>query len=161
MQPSFLNPELASSLAKRETASESALAIWARSKGLTLRPASKRQDMVEHIDFFLGANGQEISVDLKGWKEGQAAGLFLIEIRNVQGNIGWLYGKADYVLFQEGDSFLVVDRQKLADKLDSIQGWKKGAKGCLAPYYYARHDRPREMVTFLKRAEILECKEEF
>ena len=161
MQPAFLSRSLSSSLAKREVESETALAIWARSKGLTIRPASKRQDMVEHIDFFLGANGVEIAVDVKGWKAGQNAGLFLIELKNVQGNNGWLYGRADYILFQEGENFLVVDRQKLADKLDTVKEWKKGAKGCLAPYYYARHDRPLEAVTFLKRSEILECKEEF
>lgn len=161
MQPSFISQSLSSSLAKREAESETALVSWAKAKGLTIRPASKRQDMAEHIDYFLGANGQEISIDLKGWKEGQAAGLFLVELKNVQGSKGWVYGRADYILFQEGDSFLVIDRQRLADKVAKIKEWKKGGKFCRAPFYYSRSDRQQEAVTWLPRSEILECREEF
>lgn len=159
MQPAFISQSLSSSLAKRETDSETALYNWAKKRGLAVRRASREEDMRDHIDFHLSANGASISVDIKGNKEGQ--GLILVEMQNVQGRKGWVFGKADYILFQEGEEFLVIDRQKLADKVESVKEWKRGPKFCRAPFYYARKDRPNEACTWLPRSEVEKMKESF
>lgn len=160
MIPSFVNPELASQLIKREVSAESVLQKWANIRGLELRRSTPQQDMRDHIDFFICGNGAEISVDLKGEKAGQERGLYLVEIKNVQGRTSWLNGRADYIAFQEGNTLLFIDRQKLADSFVNTS-WKRGNKFCRAPYYYARYDRPLEMVSWIDREELIRYREEF
>lgn len=160
MTPSFIRPELAHQLAKREITAESVLNNWANIRGLNLRRATPQEDMRDHIDFFISGNGAEISVDLKGEKAGQDRGLFLLEIRNVIGKTSWLNGGADYIAFQEGNDLLFIDRQKLADMFANTS-WQRGNKFCRAPYYYARFDRPKEMVTWIDRETLIHAREDF
>jgi hypothetical protein len=36
-----------------------------------------------------------------------------IEFRNVRGEVGWLFGKANWIAFETADSFLIIDRHDL------------------------------------------------
>lgn len=161
MTPSFVSPMTAATSRSKENNCIAAFCSWATNSGLTIRKSSEREDKYDHIDYWMGANGAEVSVDIKGEKDGQNRGLFLIELNNVIGKTSWLNGKADYIAFQEGDKFLFVDRQKLADYMKGFTFFKKGPKFCRAPHYYARFDRPKEKVTWVTREELLKFAEEF
>lgn len=43
-----------------------------------------------------------------------------IESTGVYGEPGWLYGKADKIVFEKEDGFLFVDREKLKNKIESM-----------------------------------------
>lgn len=43
-----------------------------------------------------------------------------IEFKNIRGNPGWLYGKADIIAFEMADHFLLVKRQDLSDLADKL-----------------------------------------
>ncbi len=39
--------------------------------------------------------------------------IHFIEFQNVRGDKGWIYGKADYIAFEQPDYFIMVNRKKL------------------------------------------------
>jgi hypothetical protein len=81
-------------------------------------------DRYEHIDFVITwGNPQNphepaasYSVDVKAQNE--LADCTWIEIRNTQGEAGWLYGNADLIAFDKGDKFVVVEREVLKDWIE-------------------------------------------
>lgn len=86
------------------------------------RYPSPHEDRRKHIDIFIIVDGKEYGVDVKGFKKlnrGDDKPCFeatFIELLNVEGKLGWTFGKEKYVAFrQEDDSFLIVDREKLVD----------------------------------------------
>ena len=110
-------------------------------RGLNWRQASKHDNMYSHIDFFVGKDGKELSVDVKGAKD-----KVLLEYKNVRGNKGWLYGKADYIAFlgPSKDFFLMVPRQVLADYAERFKTAPFGYKELYK--LYSRKDRDDLMV---------------
>ena len=77
-------------------------------KGKTVIKATKEQDMYDHIDYWV--NG--ISVDVKGSRHLECIWL---ELTNINGNRGWLKGKAEYIMFDviELSSFRAFKRLDL------------------------------------------------
>ena len=61
-------------------------------KGNTLVRSNAQQDIHDHIDYFVN----DYSVDVKSNKDENSIWLELV---NVTGKKGWLYGKADYIAF--------------------------------------------------------------
>jgi len=82
---------------------------------------TQKQDMVEHWDVQI--NGKKI--DVKGAKRKSRKELEFddkihwVELWNVNGDPGWLYGEADYFAFQWRDNFILV-------KSEDLQGYIKG-----------------------------------
>jgi hypothetical protein len=88
-------------------------------------PSTPEQDMREHIDMFLTSNKtkQTTSFDVKAVKEikrgtGKDDTAHHIELLNVNGHDGWLYGKATFISFETFKTFVVVDRLKLINLID-------------------------------------------
>ena len=74
--------------------------------------ASTHQNRNEHWDFEI--NGKKI--DVKSEKNtGLGNSYTILEIIDVYGTMGWLYGNADYIAFQSGDSFIITSRKRLVD----------------------------------------------
>lgn len=74
--------------------------------------SSETEDMYDHIDFWHVRDGERFGVDIKGNK---LPNELWIEFQNVQGNPGWLYGKAKWIAFEipELSGFAMVERQHL------------------------------------------------
>lgn len=93
----------------------------AQELGWEIEATDLETDRQKHIDFVItwgkpmveGFETATYTVDVKA--ENTFADLTWIEIRNTQGNAGWLYGEADLIAFDQGDKFLVVERVKLRD----------------------------------------------
>ena len=86
------------------------------------RYPSRNEDIHKHIDIFIIVDGEEYGVDVKGFKKVNRSDdkpcfeATLIELLSVKGKLGWAFGKEKYVAFrQEDNSFLIVEREKLAD----------------------------------------------
>ena len=86
----------------KEKELEFALALC-KAKSLSssiIEEASKEDDIYRHIDIWVGAN----SFDVKAAKKTNRSDLLpnydihWIELRNVHGDKGWLFGQADYMV---------------------------------------------------------------
>ena len=91
---------------------------------LLLRPivASKQEDMYHHWDVggvFSDLSGDVLKFDVKDNldKKHQA---FPVELQNVHGQNGWLYGRADCIAFHHPTSFTVVWRFLLVELVERL-----------------------------------------
>jgi hypothetical protein len=79
------------------------------------RWSTEQEDMFDHIDVYV----EDMSVDVKGLKktnrddETVDPDIHWIEFQNVNGDKGWLYGKATHIAFELLDSYLIIDRNVL------------------------------------------------
>jgi len=121
-------------------------------RGLTWKQATQEENMYQHIDFYVSNGELEFSVDVKGAKE-----QVVLEYKNVRGNDGWIYGKAQYIAFlsPSKDHFLLVPRKKL---LDLAKRFKTAPYGYKELYkLYSRKDR-NDLMTFVKWEDIAKLK---
>ena len=82
--------------------------------------SSENEDIYEHWDFSF-----TIKVDVKTMKklnrndEDYNEDIHWIELRNVHGNKGWVHGKAQVIAFETKETWILVERPKLIELLDS------------------------------------------
>lgn len=142
-----------------------------KTRGYSVSKSNFANDAFRHIDYILTKDGKTITVDLKSQKRGQSSGLFLIELLNVRGDLGWLFGKATHICFDTEKGFLFVNRSALYRTVQRIFGFYASKSGvafdkrttfvstpeaAIAPTVYCRSDRPREAVSFISEAILLE-----
>lgn len=123
-----------------------------QTREVEVKQATKQENMYSHIDFHVSKDGHSFSVDVKGAKE-----QIVLEYKNVRGNAGWIYGKADYIAFlsPSKDHFLLVPRKKL---LDFAKRFKTAPYGHKELYkLYSRKDRD-DLMTFVKWEDIAKLK---
>ena len=83
--------------------------------------ANDEQDMFEHWDLKGLFKGHVFKFDVKGKKKVNRSDansqddIAWVEGTNVWGKPGWIKGKADYIVFERNDYWLVVDRKELYD----------------------------------------------
>lgn len=83
-----------------------------------VRWATWIEDMNEHWDGIFVIDGLERRVDIKSQKsikrgEDPSQTHTWIELVNVNGKLGWLYGEADIIAFEYNDEWILCDRMKL------------------------------------------------
>lgn len=98
-----------------------------------IEPASKEDDMKKHIDIYFhqkpndrlfNTNKEKIRIDVKGLKRHNQTDelsnpeIHWIELLNVNGKDGWLYGQADYFAFEQPDTWVIVKRTKVVQLCD-------------------------------------------
>lgn len=93
--------------------------------GFIVKKSSKKQDMYDHIDYYITSpDGNESSVDVKAKKRSARNANFTddiwVEITNVRGNSGWLYGKQDLIAFDTGEHFVMVTRDTLRGYIEQV-----------------------------------------
>jgi len=98
-------------------ASEQKFLQSCKNKNFTVTHSSKHEDIYEHWDFKVNSS----TVDVKALKRiNRSDSMFStdytwVELQNVRGNTGWLFGEADYIAFEQIDHFLIVKRRDLID----------------------------------------------
>jgi hypothetical protein len=82
--------------------------------------AASFNGQMSHIDFNLvTADKKKVKYEVKARKRVSRQDtevnddLIWIEFMNVQGKLGWLYGKADFIAFERNNDFVVVNRLNL------------------------------------------------
>lgn len=81
--------------------------------------ATSKQDMYEHWDVQGTLDGELLKFDVKGmkkinrWDKKSQDDITWIEGTNVKGYPGWIKGKADYIVFERPDYWLIVNREDL------------------------------------------------
>jgi len=117
--------------------------------------ANREQDIYEHWDVKI-----DIKIDVKAMKKLNRAddktneSIHYVEIKNVHGDKGWLYGDADYFAFETEDYYVMVSKFKLqamiADKCkDKIK--------CARPTLYQLYSREgrNDMITLVKTVDLI------
>jgi hypothetical protein len=129
-------------------------------EGFPVREATMAEQM-SHCDFIVDKNNKLIRYEVKARKRISRSDteyqddLVWIEIQNVRGDLGWLYGVADYVVFERAKDFVVVDRQKLADFVALTCNLRKQAFRPTEALYcrYTRRGR-KDLLTLIKNEDI-------
>jgi hypothetical protein len=81
--------------------------------------ANDYQDMHEHWDVEGTLDGKLLKFDVKGmkkvnrWDNKKQDDIAWVEGTNVRGKPGWVKGKADYIVFERPEYWLIVDREEL------------------------------------------------
>ena len=136
--------------------------------GLLVREASFKENVHQHIDFFIKGNKNsetldrfQFSVDVKARKRKSRSSdeyddeYTWVEFKNVQGKKGWLYGEADKIAFEVDEGFLMVDRGELVKWCEEKVDFKKSVQNPYAAIYkvYTRKGR-NDLITRIKTEDI-------
>ena len=131
--------------------------------GYEVEPASKEQNINQHIDLWLYKNYRYIPVDVKAAKRlsrqdsSPNYDYLWIELHSVrEGNRGWLFhGKSEYIAFQQDGYFLCIKREKLIEivKQKVAKEYVSSAKDALYKVY--RRDGRHDKLTLIETKDIL------
>lgn len=114
--------------------------------------SSRKEDMFKHIDFWWESPKKGlIGIDVKGVKKNNRGdkekddSIHWIEIQNVRGNPGWIYGESEYIAFRTFKNIIFVKTTKLQEHskehVDLTNIRHSNPKGCYIPYQrYQRLD---------------------
>lgn len=153
---------------KRGTQCEHRFAAILQKRGNKTREATYEQDRTEHWDVATLDNDNRIvhRFDVKASKGGcDAAGSVLLEVKNIAGYPGWIYGKADYIAFElDNGDFKVFARTDLVDFLetkylhadDVSLKREKPRYGYAVNNFYGRPDR-KDLFIFIDLDYLCEC----
>ena len=72
------------------------------------------QEQFNHVDFFCDVRMQ---IDVKSIKNPEC---IWIELKNVQGKVGWLYGEATHFAFERQKYFVIVKKEDLIELVDRL-----------------------------------------
>ena len=117
--------------------------------------SSTNQDIYEHWDVKI-----DIKIDVKAMKRVNREDsdlnedIHYIEIKNVHGQKGWLYGEADYFAFEMKDYYVIVSKIKIQEMIaDKCKDKIKCAKPTLYQLY-SREGR-NDMMTLVKTVDLI------
>lgn len=143
--------------------SENIFVNVAKNNGFTVQESSKYDNIYNHIDFYLKKGELKISFDVKGQKrknrkdKEKSNQIIWIELKNVLGKKGWLYGKQDYIAFEFKDNFTIVKTEHLKNYIQSTINFD-------LPYVknpdmaykrlYQRKNR-KDLITIIKKIDLL------
>ena len=123
--------------------------------GGTVQILSKYQDMYDHIDIIWTYNNRTFTFDIKSAKKNRRAdntpdyNINWVELKNVRGNPGWLFGKADYIAFEGEKDWIVCRRTDIIKLIDSKVTNKSIDKSRSLYTYYQRNGRQDIVVKVL------------
>ena len=114
-----------------------------------------------HVDLISTENNKNVRYDVKARKKlGRGDNqyqdeLVWIEIQNVRGDLGWLFGAADFIVFERDKDFIVVDREKLADFVQRTCNLRKIARYSDEALYcrYQRQGR-KDCLTLIRNEDL-------
>ena len=116
--------------------------------------SDKNTDIIEHYDLTIG----NTRIDVKGlkkvnrWDNEVNENIHWIEIKGITGNLGWLYGEADYFAFETFDYWILVSKIKLQEliKTRTIKKWVKEKE------LYKLYQRPnkQDVITLVKTIDL-------
>jgi hypothetical protein len=81
-----------------------------------------------------------------------------VELRNVQGKLGWLYGEADYIVFETRRYWIVVKRRTL---MPFVEGLTENNERSLKPTVYRLYQRTgrKDLMTVVPTVDLLAISE--
>lgn len=136
--------------------SEDRFVTACNARGYTTKKSTRDEDINLHIDYYVDRGQREaVSVDVKG---GNHPNVIWVEFKNVRGNAGWMYGKADWIAFElpEVGGFAMVLRKELVKLAEEIVEPVFVDKSNADHKYYQRKDR-KDIISRLWLEDIKQC----
>jgi len=93
--------------------------------GFTVTNATREENMFDHIDFYVKKGSFYTSLDVKAEKKisrkdyDVQSNFLWIELTNVNGDFGWVYGKSEYIAFETGEGFMLVKTELLREYIET------------------------------------------
>lgn len=137
------------------------------SLGGTCEKATKKEDIEKHIDFWWESPKKgRIGIDGKGRKKVNrkdnkySDDIQWIEMYNVNGKKGWVYGESEYIAFRTSVNIIFVKTEtlkiygeKIIDGKDTVYGIKNKPKECYVPYC---RDGNKEVIFKCPTSDLIE-----
>jgi len=143
--------DFVSSYMRKEKILASAMEIMGR-----ITMATPIQDASEHWDFELS-----IPIDVKAMKKTSRSdadpddSIHWVEIINVDGNLGWLYGKAMYIAFETELFWIFVYREALVEFIKEMCKDKIPTDSVLDFYKIYTRDGRKDKITKVKTIDLM------
>ena len=120
--------------------------------GYSCEKSDLNTDIYDHIDYFVTRLNGTTSVDVKG---GNHPNTIWVEFKNVKGDNGWMYGKAEYIAFDmpELGGFVMVRTHELARLCEEIVEHVFVTKQEATRKYYQREGR-EDVISRLELPDI-------
>jgi hypothetical protein len=143
---------------EKGNAAEQKFRNLAQELGWDVVESNLEDDRWKHIDFVITWGdpynedhpAASYSVDVKAQNTAENGEETWIEIRNTLGGPGWLYGEADLIAFDQGDRFLVVEREKLKDWIEKNVAREYVDRATLALMKVYTRVGKKDMITLVK-----------
>lgn len=145
-----------------------------KDNGCTYKRATKKIDITEHWDYAFRDKKNKFNlksfsdnldyyrIDIKSTKrinrgDNQVStDHHWIELKNVVGNKGWMYGKADYIVFEIPKGWIFVDREKLVELIEDKTKGKINRSYKSECYELYRRKGRKDSVTKVPIVDLLE-----
>lgn len=133
--------------------------------GWKVSSSSNHENIHDHWDYLIEKETDSFKVEVKSKKriqrsEDRSQNDFIwVELQNVRGETGWLFGKADLIAFEKEKSFLIVkkpDLLKTVNQKVNLVAKVKTPKDALYKIY--QRDGRKDKVTLLPIKDIEEIK---
>lgn len=118
-------------------------------------PSTKEEDMYQHWDLKI-----DTKIDIKSLKKENRCdptyneNFHYVEIKNVNNDFGWLYGKADYFAFELENYWLIVEKIKLQEFIkEKCTGKEIGNKKDLYALY--RRENRKDVIVKVKTIDLM------
>lgn len=121
--------------------------------------ATEHEDINEHWDVKL-----EITFDVKAIKktnridEETNENIHWVELRNVNGDKGWLYGNADYFAFETDEYWILVEKEVLQEFISEKCKEKIKTEVPSLYKFYTRKNR-KDVLTLVKTIDLINISE--
>jgi len=122
--------------------------------------SERDQDMFEHWDLKVLEDEKWYKYDVKGLKKIKRhdkttnESIHWVELKNVHGNLGWLYGEADRFAFELCDYFMIIDKTKLQDFIKEKCA-KKELSNYPEPYKFYRRNGRSDLLTVARSFDMM------
>tara|TARA_Y100000389_G_scaffold187573_1_gene209146 strand:- start:4101 stop:4550 length:450 start_codon:yes stop_codon:yes gene_type:complete len=118
------------------------------------KSSTEKEDISEHWDI-----STNIKLDVKGLKKTKRSddepneNIHWLEIKNVNGDLGWVYGEADYFVFETIDYWIIVDKNDLQEFIKNKieKDWVYSA----ALYKLYRRKGREDVITLVKTIDLM------
>jgi hypothetical protein len=123
--------------------------------------ATKEEDILEHWDV-KSIDGTKYDVKaMKKWRRSDAEPtdrIHYVELRNVRGELGWIYGEADYIAFETRAHWIVVPRKKLVHFVEGVtENNERSAKPAVYKLY--QREGRKDLMTVVPTMDLLAISE--
>lgn len=144
---------------------ENLFIVLAVRMGWKVSASTKDENIHDHWDYLIENETSPFKVEVKSKKriqrsEDKSQNDFIwVELRNVRGETGWLFGKADLIAFEKEKSFLIVQKQdllKVVNQKVNLVAKVKTPKDALYKIY--KREGRKDKLTLLPMRDIEEIK---
>lgn len=140
----------------KEKEAEFARVLWEKLGG-EIRLASEYDDIYGHVDIYWKDYGIDVKALKKTSRGDNCANenIHWIELRNVTGKKGWVFGDADYIAFELEDYWVLVTPKKIIKLLEQkVTNFDIVNDSSLLYRYYQRSGR-EDIIVKIKTIDLL------